>query len=63
MNSLINLIGAYAMTGQRTFARELLASSPLSTGELQEYRAERPQLTGLNLINVAAVYVRDTTRS
>lgn len=63
MNSLINLIGAYAMTGQRAFARELLASSPLSVGELQDYRAERPNIADLDLVEVAAVYVRSTTRT
>lgn len=59
MNACTALIGSYALTGRRMFARELLEISPASAAELKDYRAESPNLTGLDLINVAAVAVRE----
>lgn len=59
MNACTALIGSYALTGRYMFARELLEISPASAAELKDYRAERPNLTGLDLIHVAAVAVRE----
>lgn len=63
MNAYISLIGTCALAGRYMFARELLEASPVSTQELEAYRAKDQNLAGLDLINVAAVYVRSTTRT
>ena len=59
MTAFIALIGSAALQGRYMLARELMDESRESQVMAKQYRAARPNLTGLDLINVAAVMVRD----
>lgn len=59
MTAFIALIGSAALHNRYMLARELMDESPESQVMAKQYRAAHPRLTGLDLINVAAVMVRD----